>query len=147
MQQGNRLSLELGRELPSRLRRHQITFLAPQERIRGVHPDGGGSTAPNQVWAVDWIYDGLFDGKRIWVLTMVDTHSRICPGLRVCRGANAAQVVPALDEAVQRHGTPARIRVDQGCQFTSRELDLWAYGKGVVLDFRRPGKPSRQCVR
>ncbi len=96
---------------------------------------------------MDWIYDGLFDGKRIWVLTMVDTHSRICPGLRVCREANTAEVVPALDEAVQRHGTPARIRVDQGCQFASRELDLWAYGKGVVLDFRRPGKPSRQCVR
>ena len=33
-------------------------------------------------------------------------------------------------------------KVDQGCQFTSKELDLWAYGKGVVLDFSRPGKPT-----
>ena len=32
-------------------------------------------------------------------------------------------------------------KVDQGCQFTSKELDLWACGKGVVLDFSRPGKP------
>ena len=48
----------------------------------------------------------------------------------------------ALDEAVRRHGTPGRIRVDQGCQFTSRELDLWAYARGVVLDFSRPGKPT-----
>jgi putative transposase len=37
---------------------------------------------------------------------------------------------------------PQVIRLDQGCQFTSRELDLWAYAKGVVLDFSRPGKPT-----
>jgi transposase InsO family protein len=37
---------------------------------------------------------------------------------------------------------PKAIRVDQGCQFTSKELDLWAYGRGVTLDFSRPGKPT-----
>ncbi|GJE01652.1 hypothetical protein GMJLKIPL_3586 [Methylobacterium isbiliense] len=48
----------------------------------------------------------------------------------------------ALDEAVRRFGAPRVIRVDQGCQFRSRELDLWAYVKGVTLDFSRPGKPT-----
>jgi putative transposase len=33
-------------------------------------------------------------------------------------------------------------RVDQGSQFTSKELDLWANGNGVKLDFSRPGKPT-----
>ena len=37
---------------------------------------------------------------------------------------------------------PHTIRVDQGCQFTSKELDLWAYVNGVTLDFSRPGKPT-----
>jgi putative transposase len=32
--------------------------------------------------------------------------------------------------------------VDQSSQFTSRELDLWAYAHGVTLDFGRPGKPT-----
>jgi hypothetical protein len=32
---------------------------------------------------------------------MVDTLSQICPALRVCRVANAAEVVSALDEAVR----------------------------------------------
>ena len=44
-QQRHRLSLELGRELPSR-RRHQITFLALKERTRGVHETGGRSPDP-----------------------------------------------------------------------------------------------------
>lgn len=34
------------------------------------------------------------------------------------------------------------IRVDQGTEFVSRDLDLWAYTRGVVLDFSRPGKPT-----
>jgi transposase InsO family protein len=31
---------------------------------------------------------------------------------------------------------------DQGTEFVSRDLDLWAYAKGVTLDFSRPGKPT-----
>ena len=36
---------------------------------------------------------------------------------------------------------PRRIRVDNGPEFISRELDLWAYSYGVVLELSRPGKP------
>ena len=40
------------------------------------------------------------------------------------------------------HGLPKMIRVDQGTEFVSKDLDLWAYTRGVVLDFSRPGKPT-----
>jgi transposase InsO family protein len=62
--------------------------------------------------------------------------------MRVCRSATAMEVIEALEEARRRHGRPKSIRVDQGSQFTSKELDLWAYSNGVVLDFSRPGKPT-----
>src|SRR3954449_8029235 len=39
-------------------------------------------------------------------------------------------------------GYPKTIRVDQGSEFISRDMDLWAYAKGVTLDFSRPGKPT-----
>ena len=48
----------------------------------------------------------------------------------------------ALDLAVRRHGKPERIRVDNGPEFISRDLDLWAYSNKVILDFSRPGKPT-----
>ena len=32
--------------------------------------------------------------------------------------------------------------MDNGSQFTSKELDLWAYAIEVILDFSRPGKPT-----
>ena len=39
-------------------------------------------------------------------------------------------------------GYPRTIRVDQGSEFISRDLDMWAYINGVTLDFSRPGKPT-----
>jgi putative transposase len=39
-------------------------------------------------------------------------------------------------------GYPRTIRVDNGSEFVSRDLELWAYVHGVTLDFSRPGKPA-----
>ena len=47
-----------------------------------------------------------------------------------------------LDRVCGEVGYPASIRVDQGSEFISRDLDLRAYMRGVVLDFSRPGTPT-----
>jgi putative transposase len=47
-----------------------------------------------------------------------------------------------LDRFCGEVGYPASIRVDQGIEFVSRDLDLWAYMKGVTLDFSLPGTPT-----
>jgi len=107
-----------------------------------LRDDRSNATAPNQVWAMDWMHDELFDGRRLWVLTVVDTWSRLCPVLRVCRSATAMEVIDALEQARRHYGLPTTIRVDQGSQFTSKEFDLWAYANGITLDFSRPGKPT-----
>ena len=55
------------------------------------------------------------------------------------RGADVVEVLERLGRQV---GFPTTIRVDQGPEFVSRDLDLWAYQRGVTLDFSRPGKPT-----
>jgi putative transposase len=50
--------------------------------------------------------------------------------------------VDTLERVCAKLGYPRTIRVDQGSEFVSRDLDLWAYAKGVTLDFSRPGKPT-----
>jgi putative transposase len=94
----------------------QMRLKPPHRVMAQRRDDRTGATASNQIWAMDWIYDQLFDGRRIWAPTMVDTFSRICPALRVCHVANAAEVVSALDEAVRRSGAPGAD--PSGCQFT-----------------------------
>ncbi len=48
----------------------------------------------------------------------------------------------SLERICAHAGYPKTIRVDQGSEFVSRDMDLWAYTKGVTLDFSRPGKPT-----
>jgi len=50
--------------------------------------------------------------------------------------------VDTLDFIVAVRGRPKRIQVDNGSEFISKALDLWAYENGVTLDFSRPGKPT-----
>jgi putative transposase len=126
-----------------RLEGLQMRHKPPRRRVMAkLRDDRSNASGPNQVWAMDWMYDELFDGRRLWVLTVVDTWSRLCPIIRVCRSATAMEVIDALEQAGRQHGLPTTIRVDQGSQFTSKELDLWAYANGVTLDFSRPGKPT-----
>lgn len=40
------------------------------------------------------------------------------------------------------HGRPRTIRVDNGPEFISKDVDLWAYWNHVTLDFSRPRKPT-----
>ena len=51
-------------------------------------------------------------------------------------------MVATLDRVCRTAGYPKTIRVDQGSEFVSRDTDLWAYQRGVVLDFSRQGKPT-----
>jgi putative transposase len=50
--------------------------------------------------------------------------------------------VATLDRVCRATSYPKTIRVDQGSEFVSRDMDLWAYQRVVVLDFSRPGKPT-----
>jgi putative transposase len=48
-------------------------------------------------------------------------------------------VVETLERVCGQIGYQKTIRVDQGSEFISRDMDLWAYRRGVTLDFSRPG--------
>ena len=76
------------------------------------------------------------------MLTVVDTFTRFAPAIEPRFSFRAADVVEVLERVGRQHGFPKAIRVDQGTEFVSRDLDLWAYQRGVTLDSSRPGKPT-----
>ena len=91
---------------------------------------------------MDFMADQLFDGTRFRVFTLVDNFSRESLATEVGQGFTGAAVATILDRVVAQRGLPEEIRVDNGTEFTSRAMDLWAYTNRVKLDFSRPGKPT-----
>ena len=67
----------------------------------------------------------LFDGRRIRTLTIVDNFTRES----LCTSANfqfkGVRVAEALEEVVKEHRNPEAIKVDNGPEFISKEIDLW----------------------
>ena len=96
----------------------------------------------NECWSMDFMSDQLFDGRRIRVLTLVDNHTRESLALHVAPRIRGGDVVRVLERVVAGGGKPGTIRVDNGPEFISKDVDLWAYWNHVKLDFSRPGKPT-----
>ncbi len=97
----------------------------------------------NQCWSMDFVSDQLIDGSRFRALTIVDNFSRRCMAIHPEKSIRGENVVEVLNELKYQKGvTPQRIQVDNGTEFISKALDLWAYENDVTLDYSRPGKPT-----
>ena len=91
---------------------------------------------------MDIVHDQLAIGRNIRVLTIVDIFSRYAPAVDPRFSHKGEDVVLTLKKVCQEIGYPQTIRVDQGSEFASGDLDLWAYQNNVMCDFSRPGKPT-----
>jgi putative transposase len=121
----------------------QLRNKTPKRRVKAkLRSDRTTALAANDIWAMDFVHDQLFDGTKIRALTIVDTLSRVSPAIDVRQSYRGHHVVETLERGAAELGYPKTIRVDNGPEFVSKELDLWAYMKGVTLDFSRPGKPT-----
>lgn len=121
----------------------QLRNKSPKRRVKAkLRQDRTAATAANQVWAMDFVHDQLFDGRKIRILTIVDTFSRYAPAIDVRASFRGIDVVETLERIALETGCPRTIRLDNGPEFISKELDLWAFLHDVTLDFSRPGKPT-----
>lgn len=121
----------------------QLRNKTPRRRVKArLREDRSEAVRHNETWAMDFVHDELATGRKIRMLTIVDTFSRYSPAVDPRFSYRGEDVVETLERVCREAGYPKAIRVDQGSEFISRDLDLWAYHKGVILDFSRPGKPT-----
>lgn len=97
---------------------------------------------PNEAWGLDFVADQLSNGLRFRALTVVDVFTREAPAIEVGQQLRATDVVRVLERLRQSHGQPNTLRCDNGSEFTSQLVDLWAYQHQVRIDYSRPGKPT-----
>jgi putative transposase len=96
----------------------------------------------NECWAMDFVSDQLYNGKRFRALTILDLCSRECLDIHVNTKITGEAVASVLNKLNTDRGLPQRIKVDNGPEFISKALDAWAYFNQVQLDYSRPGTPT-----
>ena len=100
----------------------------------------------NDCWSMDFVSDQLFDNRRLRILVIIENHTRECLALEASARIHGIDVVTILERITRVHGFPKRIKVDNGPEFISKDLDRWAYWNHVELDFSRPGRPSDNAL-
>uniref|UniRef100_UPI0031F4C6C6 IS3 family transposase n=1 Tax=Shewanella algae TaxID=38313 RepID=UPI0031F4C6C6 len=102
-------------------------------------------TAPNQRWSMDFVSDQLSNGRRFWVLNVVDDYSREMVGQLVSVAISGRQVARFLDQLMEERGKPKKVTCDNGTEFTSKAMFFWSKEAGVTLGFIQPRKPTQNA--
>jgi transposase InsO family protein len=126
-----------------------------RRRNRWKHPGAApfSTTAPNQVWTVD--FKGQFrmrDGRYCYPLTVVDHFSRY---LLCCHGLLDTRQMPVKAQfrrLFRQHGLPDAIRSDNGAPFASTgihgltHLNVWWLQLGISHQRITPGHPQENAA-
>ena len=99
----------------------------------------------NDTWSMDFVFDALYDARRLKCLTVVDDCTKESVAIVVARRMGGDEVARILDEICRFRGYPRAIRTDQGPEFTGRALDQWAHARGVEMRLIQPGKPTQDA--
>lgn len=94
---------------------------------------------PNDAWQIDATLWALADGSDIWIMDVLDDHSRVLAAARVCEGPTAAAAWEALCHATDQWGLPAHLMSDNGTCFTARLSPVSRHETDFERDLRALG--------
>ncbi len=94
---------------------------------------------PNHVWAADICYLPMAKGF-MYLVAIIDWHSRRVLAWRISNTLDAAFCVDALEEALTRFGPPEIFNTDQGAQFTSLAFTAVLKARGVSISMDGRGR-------
>jgi putative transposase len=117
----------------TRKRRRIGVSTAPDGRLR--------SSAPNQVWALDYQFDTTSDGRTLKLCNITDEFTREALAVEVGRSFDADATVAVLDRLAAQRGAPGFIRCDNGPELTSAALRDWCRFNGAGTSYIDPGSP------
>lgn len=101
------------------------------------------ATRINEGWAMDFMSDSLYCGKRFRTLNIIDESTRECLAIEVDTSLPAERIIRILSRLKEEHGLPEYIRVDNGPKFISDKLVHFCTENGVTLNYIQPGKPQQ----
>ncbi len=99
----------------------------------------------NAGWAMDFMSDTLYHGRRFRTLNIFDEGVREVLDIVIDTSIPGGRVVRTLDRLVEWRGKPDAIRVDNGPEYLSQVFADWCRRNHVHLRYIQPGKPNQNA--
>jgi putative transposase len=120
-------------------RRPNTSRKHPQNPVFPYLLRGLDITRANQVWAMDITYIPMRKGF-VYLAAVLDWATRRVLSWRLSNSLTTDFCIEAVEEAIQRHGTPEIFNTDQGSQFTSQEFVGLIQGHGIQVSMDGKGR-------
>ena len=100
---------------------------------------------PNEIWALDFMSDSLYQGRRFRTLNILDEGVREALAIEIDTSLPAERVVRTLQQLIIWRGCPKAIRLDNGPELTAQRFTTWCAVMGIELRHIQPGKPNQNA--
>jgi putative transposase len=125
--------------------RLQVRRRGGRKRALGTRAPMALPQGPNRRWSLDFLSDGLTDGRRFRILAVVDDFTRECLCLVADTSLPGRRVARELDAVIARRGHPALCVSDNGSELTSMAILRWSQETGIEWHYIAPGKPTQNA--
>jgi transposase InsO family protein len=126
-------------------REEGLTVRKRQARRRAV-----GTRAPilveakaNARWSLDFVHDQFANGRRFWILNIVDDVTRECLAAIPDTSISGKRVARELTALMALRGKPGLIVSDNGTELTSNAILAWCAEHRIEWHYIAPGKPMQ----
>ncbi len=99
----------------------------------------------NRVWSADFMSDALYHGTRFRTFNVIDDWNREALAIEVDTSLRASRIIRVFERLKAERGLPEVLRVDNGPEFLSGELETWASAAGMRIQHIQPGKPNQNA--
>jgi len=100
---------------------------------------------PNRCWALDFMHDALYCGRRFRTLNVIDEANRECLAIEIGTSIPSLRLIRLLNRLIDCYGAPDAIRLDNGPEMVSAVFAEWAQSKGIAIRYIQPGKPNQNA--
>jgi putative transposase len=100
---------------------------------------------PNVVWALDFMSDALYVGRRFRTLNILDEGMREGLAIEIDTSLTGERVIRVLERLSAWRGLPQAIRCDNGPELTSQTFVDWCERMGIAIRYIQPGKPNQNA--
>jgi len=100
---------------------------------------------PNTVWALDFMSDTLYAGRRFRTLNVLDEGVREALEIVVDTSIPSGRVIRTLEQLKSTRGLPQAIRCDNGPELIAQSFIDWCEAHRIEIRYIQPGKPDQNA--